>query len=361
MLQPDVKVSCETIAGNYGFPAKVNFHAKLEVKVSSKTPAGKPDFLVKPLAPLAQPNSETTSEILTWNDTFQAKDNFPATGKETQSIPHRDTLAGILNLPEKPTSPSDSYTVTKEEEKDWIFKNASFLHRNESTKGSSSRRLKHKLTVIGLPETQNSGYLSCKFRPNVRPKQPLFIPKRTASPLREPSSPKVSCLGSIKLRRSQKQRRRTVKEAVPPPSPTRKPGFWSRVKRLIRFSRRKKDSSQIPAVVGHFPAQEGEIPAIVCQIPASSPPRLSELKRFVSGRKAASMGVLDFEMAKYAERLEDFGEMEVSDRKENIGEIGLSERKKYSGEIWRRRLRTAPPTLVAPYDGAWKDSGPASI
>ncbi|KAM7262661.1 hypothetical protein ACFE04_000344 [Oxalis oulophora] len=139
-----------------------------------------------------------------------------------------ETIANdVQQLPEnQPDFPPESFWLSKDAEYDWFDRNA-FYERKDSHKANNSANLNpglnpnpsstsqrfglhSKASIIGLPKTQkNTVYVEAKNR---KPGTIRLFPKRTASAhktgpsVREPGSPKVSCMGRVRSKRDQKRR-----------------------------------------------------------------------------------------------------------------------------------------------------------
>ncbi|KAK4377754.1 hypothetical protein RND71_004050 [Anisodus tanguticus] len=164
-----------------------------------------------------------------------------------------NTAAGEKELP--PDFPPESICLSKDAELDWFDRNA-FLERKESAKGnsnvtpnlhSSSQRLPLTLktttktsTFFGLPKSSSVDSKRKTCKPvNIR----FFPTKRSESALKavsepEPVSPKVSCMGRV---RSKKSRRREPEKICEIKLERSKTGFYSRVLSIFRFNRRKDE------------------------------------------------------------------------------------------------------------------------
>lgn len=218
------------------------------------------------------------------------------------------------DLPEIPSDfPPESFWLSKDAEYDWFERNAVY-ERKKSTKGnsnvnqnpnsnSSSQRFS-KAAIIGLPKTQKSCFVNAKFRRNSPAKNIRFFPKRSAStlksavPMTEPSSPKVSCMGRVRSKRDRSRRlrnsRRSAEAELAKSKSTsrRKPGLWTSFRSMFRSRCRHQK------VVGTDQRQrEAESPprssvtARVSNVSANEPPGLGGMMRFTSGRRSESWGV----------------------------------------------------------------------
>ncbi|XP_010515744.1 PREDICTED: uncharacterized protein LOC104791525 [Camelina sativa] len=171
--------------------------------------------------------------------------------------------------------PPESYSLSKEEQLEWLNDNA-FLERKESQKrnsstpnqnpnpNSSSQRvsLKSKASIIGLPKPQKTCFNEAKKRRNCRIARTLMIPKRIGSRLKsdpslpEPSSPKVSCIGRVRSKRDRSRRIQRQKSGSFKDKPVRvkKPGFFASLRAIFRTGGGCKDVS------AHAPRKDAVVP-----------------------------------------------------------------------------------------------------
>ncbi|XP_052172918.1 uncharacterized protein LOC127788544 [Diospyros lotus] len=217
-----------------------------------------------------------------------------------------------------PDFPPESFWLSKDAEFDWFDRNA-FYERKDSTKGASnsgnlnphsnsssqrfSKNFRAKAAIIGLPKTQKTSYVDTTKRRNCRPPNIRLFPKRSgsvgksAAPMTEPSSPKVSCMGRVRSKRC----RRKASEATPATnarkSERRRSGLFGSCMSLFQSRRRNKPAVRTddpPATTVESPprrnvtAKSREFPVSV--EPAAEPPSLGGVKRFASGRRSMSWG-----------------------------------------------------------------------
>ncbi|XP_077235755.1 uncharacterized protein LOC143877534 [Tasmannia lanceolata] len=224
-------------------------------------------------------------------------------------------------LPENPDLPAESFRLRKDEEIDWVDRNAVF-ERKQSTKGSNSNsnanshpnsgsasqrfysHLKSKASIFGLPKLPDSGQLCKHLRRSYRPPSIRSLSKqsgKSAVTEMEPASPKVSCIGRVRPKEKKKGRRRKdqKKATEEKPAPEKK-RFWASFLAVFRLGCRHRgavecddespagcsNSNKIPVAVAKIQAKEPE--------PESDPPCLAGLKRFASGRRAESWGDVGF-------------------------------------------------------------------
>ncbi|KAI3857186.1 hypothetical protein MKW98_010600 [Papaver atlanticum] len=224
-----------------------------------------------------------------------------------------------------PDYPSESFCLSKEEELDWVDRNA-FYERKDSTKGKSNsttahhnhsssatsqrfslNSIKSKSSIIGLPKAPQN---TCKFRHASNGKTPTnvrFFPKRSRSKSSvqdaEPSSPKVSCIGRVRSRRQRlrqlsRQRSATVTTTTVKPSKTK---FWMSFKSVLCL--RCRDNRAVNIADGgstetaSTPSQKSEkrrkSSSDSGTSVAAEPHGMNDLKRFASGRRYDSLGVND--------------------------------------------------------------------
>lgn len=249
--------------------------------------------------------------------------------------PVKDDLNAEEKEPEVPPDfPPESFWLSKDAEFDWFDRNA-FLERKQSMKGigpnptnlnipgsnSNSQRfsttLKTKASIIGLPKTQKASFVDSKRRTckpaNIR----LFPAKRSESTLKsasvtEPSSPKVSCMGRVRSKRSRRRssekkskKREKSLERSRSSSEKRKTGFCSRLLSIFRSGRNHKKparSSTEKALGSRIeepvkPLRKSKSVGVgktrgapVGVEPVSELAGLGGMKRFASGRRSESWG-----------------------------------------------------------------------
>lgn len=197
----------------------------------------------------------------------------------------------------------DSFLLSKQAEFDWVDRNAIF-ERKESTKpnvtyhsnsnSSSQRVLKSKAALIGLPKTQKNNLFDkrrCKPT-NVR----LFPPKRSQSieksraQMKEPSSPKVSCIGRVRSKRSRcRQRSEHANSEVKTKSETKK-GFCANFLSFLKSDRRDKSSVKTENLsVKSKKRKDDNNKSMVMNDAAMQVPGLGGMTRFASGRRSCEM------------------------------------------------------------------------
>ncbi|KAH7671370.1 Calcium/calmodulin-dependent protein kinase protein [Dioscorea alata] len=215
-------------------------------------------------------------------------------------------------VPDDPDLPVESFEVRIGDEIDWVDLNAVY-DRDDSTKGntnpksqhsssapptcdrrrSNSQRfsgnLKPKAPIIGLPnKLQYSGYLgrSTRRAPNSR-----IFPKKGGKgsmPEHEPGSPKVSCIGKV-LSEREKERRRIRRRESREERRGGGKGFWASL--LCCFSADR--GTAVECIEEESPVPSGNIPEPARRSSAANAadaPSLGAMKRFSSGRRAASWG-----------------------------------------------------------------------
>ncbi|KAJ8639916.1 hypothetical protein MRB53_016610 [Persea americana] len=206
----------------------------------------------------------------------------------------RRVVCETLIDPER-DNPAESFRLPAENEIDWVDRNA-VLYRNESTKSgaivlnpiitsnsnsnSNSKRFKSKASIIGLPKRPDSAQLRLSSRrhccrpPNIR----LFPIPAVA----EPESPKVSCIGRIRSRKAKDSGRL---------------GFWARFVAVFSCHRKISAEGAVPELESGTEkgSSEKRVPVAACQILAGEAtlPGLGGMKKFVSGRRAESWGLVE--------------------------------------------------------------------
>lgn len=213
--------------------------------------------------------------------------------------------------------PPESYSVSKEAELEWFNENA-FFERKGSQKGisssthnpnsnSSSQRvsLKSKTSIIRLPKPQKTCFNEVTKRRNCRIARTLMIPKRIGSRLKsEPSSPKVSCIGTVRSkrdrsRRIQRQKSGRTDSFKDKPVPVKKPGFFATFRAIFRTG---GGCINLSATGAHAPQRDVAIPGrssgdIRGRLPPeevgkSSPPRMSiTSRRSIDGEEPVLPGL----------------------------------------------------------------------
>lgn len=256
---------------------------------------------------------------------------------EEQGLPGKDEHIPVEDVP--PDFPPESFWLSKDAEFDWFDRNA-FLERKESTKGgiavssnsnpapssnSNSQRfsmnLKSKASIIGLPKTQKPNFIDCKRRNN-KPANVQLFPKRSQSAgksalgMVEPSSPKVSCMGRVRSKRSRRRsaehsrkKEKSVGRSRSDDHEKRRKGLYSRVLSMFGGRRDKKTgrSRSDKVQVQESTTVEEEAPRRSAAFkmrefpigtePAIEPPALGGMKKFASGRRSGSWSTDDFDVA----------------------------------------------------------------
>ncbi|KAL8094889.1 hypothetical protein AgCh_036416 [Apium graveolens] len=219
----------------------------------------------------------------------------------------------------------ESFCLSKDAEFDWFDRNA-FLERKESTRGntvssnqsnSNSLRFSHNLksksktaALIGLPKTQKNTFCEKRRCKNIRlfpPKRPESVGKSTAQ-MNEPSSPKVSCIGRVRSKRSRNRKPVTkgVKSEKPvvrsePDREEKKIGFCGGFLLLFRSDRRLTDRAGVKSEDSSVKSSSHRKKnrskrcenVMVSDEPVSEPAGLGGMKRFVSGRRAETWGEVE--------------------------------------------------------------------
>ncbi|PKA47548.1 hypothetical protein AXF42_Ash014744 [Apostasia shenzhenica] len=234
---------------------------------------------------------------------------------------------------EDPYMPAESFQVRIGEEIDWTDINAVY-ERDDSTKGntnpkshhanqphpSSSQRfsgnLKAKAPIIGLPnKIQHSGYLGRSGRrpPNGRifPKKRRAGGRKSAVPLAEPGSPKVSCFGKV-LSDREKERKHHRRG----PSPAREVtaateeeqgmsrstsgGFWPKISaflccvrpdtRELKEEGEEEEESTASEKAVPWSGRPSAVDLVEEETAAVPPAGLGMMRRFSSGRRPPSWG-----------------------------------------------------------------------
>lgn len=241
-----------------------------------------------------------------------------------------------------PDFPPESFWLSKDAEFDWFDRNA-FYERKDSQKGnsapnstnlnpnlnrngnsSSQRRKSTKPSIFGLPtKPQQSCFVDAKNRKHCKAESTRLFPKRSGSysksgvALVEPSSPKVSCIGRVRSKKSRSRRLRNRQNSVklekvkkekkaekPKPSPPlektaekRRSGFFSSFRSIFRSHGKSRETHAPPVetseIFPRFPPVDSD--EISIESPPSPPRRsvetvsLGGMKRFSSGRRFESL------------------------------------------------------------------------
>ncbi|GFQ01529.1 hypothetical protein PHJA_002296800 [Phtheirospermum japonicum] len=230
--------------------------------------------------------------------------------------------------------PPESFWLSKDAEYDWFDRNA-FYERKDSTRGNSmnlnpgsnsnsqrfSGNLKSKASIIGLPKSQKATFVGTKRR-MCRPANIKMFPKRTESvgksttPV-EPGSPKVSCMGRVRSKRSRRRSNSLRRSEKAHGVEKQKTGFYSKVMGMFRSKKchRKPSRSgsrkvvevlmEKQAVVGSLRKSKSVTVKVreisVSDQPTAEPPGLGGMKRFASVRRSGSWTSEDFNLAVSAE------------------------------------------------------------
>ncbi|KAL1821255.1 hypothetical protein ACET3Z_016124 [Daucus carota] len=215
-----------------------------------------------------------------------------------------------------PDFPAESFWLSQDAEFDWFDRNA-FLERKESTRGNIcsatnqsnnttsqrfAKQLNSKAAILGMPNTQKSNHVDNKRRQSKAPIMRLFPSKRSESikstaGIAEPSSPKVSCIGRVRSKKSRSRRRKVTVKAVVERTRSadevkKKKGFYSGLMSLFRSDRKctNKGSVRIsePVVKSVSRKKKCEDPIQERCESACEPVGLGGMTRFVSGRRSES-------------------------------------------------------------------------
>ncbi|CAL0309967.1 unnamed protein product [Lupinus luteus] len=247
-----------------------------------------------------------------------------------------ETLSDDHESETHPHSPPESIWLSRDEEFDWLDRNA-VCERKESTKGNSnsdpnytnlnpnpnsqsnsrrfSSKLKSKASIIGLPKPQKPSLIEIKRRRRRNYNSTTLFPKGSASvlksesSLKEPSSPKVSCTGKIKSmrdrnRRLRNSRRCTISEPV---RTGRKRCLFESFLAIFRCGLEEKPEKKTGSGIS---VKEKEVTkprdgvndcSFVTSISSNNvwegePPGLAQMNRFACGRRSESSGVGESEI-----------------------------------------------------------------
>ncbi|XP_077234464.1 uncharacterized protein LOC143876662 [Tasmannia lanceolata] len=236
-----------------------------------------------------------------------------------------ETLIDGEPLPENPDFPAkapdlpaESFRLRKDEEIDWVDRNAVF-ERKQSTRGNSnsnsisnsnlgpnsgsaSQRFyshsKSKASILGLPKLPDSGQLCQHLRRSYLPASIRIFPKQSGKSVvteMEPASPKVSCIGRVRPKEKKKGRRRKDQKKATEEKPVpEKKTFWASFLAVFRLGCRHRGAVECDDESPAGYSNSNKIPVVGAKIlvkepePQSDPPGLTGLKRFASGRRAGS-------------------------------------------------------------------------
>ncbi|KAL1822548.1 hypothetical protein DCAR_0310366 [Daucus carota subsp. sativus] len=193
----------------------------------------------------------------------------------------------------------DSILLSRNAEFDWLDRNA-VLERKDSAKRnaairnnskSSSQRFakKPKAVIIGLPKTQKNNQFDMRRSKvtNVR----LFPPKRSESiekaraQMKEPSSPKVSCVGRVRSKRSRRRRPEAEEKA----KQGKKKGFCANLLALFGLNRGDRSVIKADGLSGTCKKKARENKESVGRNEVVMAPGLGGMARFSSGRRSYEM------------------------------------------------------------------------
>ncbi|XP_010266059.1 PREDICTED: uncharacterized protein At1g76070-like [Nelumbo nucifera] len=160
----------------------------------------------------------------------------------------------------------------------------------------------------------------------------------------EPTSPKVSCIGQIKLKKKKKKIPRSKSKRVAPPPPQGSSSTSSSPPEV-----KKKPSSAIRNIFRGVRTGKKAIVSVMKPPVADKTPSLSQMKRFSSGRNAfANFDWRDHVLSNHPDKQKD-----ESDEEDEIiishsapilvggGDVALEPKKEIN--LWKRRT-VAPPT-----------------
>ncbi|KAK4749920.1 hypothetical protein SAY87_027369 [Trapa incisa] len=239
-----------------------------------------------------------------------------------------------------------SFWLSKDEEFDWMDRNALY-ERKESTKGnsSSSTNLHHPSSaststsqrfslnrkskasiIIGLPKPQKPSFAGPTNRRNAKSANTRLFPKPSGSTVKsaprlvEPPSPKVSCMGRVRSKKKDRLRRQrsrqrsrsldrtapTASNAKAKPPGRKKAGLFSSFLCIFRSGKKAGTESEHHALRKGSASRSSSEPAVVPttrdireRLPPhelNAPPRrsvtegephsLGTMSRFSSGRRS---------------------------------------------------------------------------
>ncbi|KAF8113704.1 hypothetical protein N665_0046s0053 [Sinapis alba] len=159
----------------------------------------------------------------------------------------------------------------------------------------------------------------------------------------EPTSPKVSCIGQIKLAKSSKcpETKNRERKKLKPASSCQGKGNWSKLKRLFSMGSRKPNYTAVSA------ARE---PPPISAVEAVTAPSLCKMKKFASSRETLAGYDWTVEI-KREESRSDHRRVYSSDDKETMipcavsTPLTLCSRQKSEVNLWKRRTMDRPKPL----------------
>ncbi|KAE9590821.1 hypothetical protein Lal_00022992 [Lupinus albus] len=230
------------------------------------------------------------------------------------------TLADDHESETHPDSPPESIWLSRDEEYDWVDRNAVY-ERKESTKGNSnsdpnytnqsnSRRFSSKLmskaSIIGLPKPQKPSFIEAKKRRCRNSSSTTLFPKGSAtigksvSSLKEPSSPKVSCMGRVRSMRDRNRNMRNSRRCTnsEPVRTGRKHRFFKSFLGIFGCGLEEKQEKKTGSGIS---VNEKKVTKLWDSVNNGSfgsvePPSLGQMNRFASGRRSESCGVGESEI-----------------------------------------------------------------
>ncbi|OIV92213.1 hypothetical protein TanjilG_31132 [Lupinus angustifolius] len=245
-----------------------------------------------------------------------------------------ETIAHDHESETHPDSPPESIWLSRDEEYDWVDRNAVY-ERKESTKGNSnsdpnytnlnrnpnnqsnsrrfSSKFKSKASIIGLPKPQKPSLIETKRRRRRNSCSTTLFPKGSASvgksvsSLKEPSSPKVSCTGKVRSMRDRNRRLRNSRRSTnsEPVRTGRKPRFFESFLAIFRCGLEEKPEKKTGSAISVGSVNEKKVMkprysvndcSYVTSISRNSvlegePPGLGQMNRLACGRRSESSGV----------------------------------------------------------------------
>ncbi|XAR69751.1 Calcium/calmodulin-dependent protein kinase [Bertholletia excelsa] len=223
----------------------------------------------------------------------------------------------------EPDLPPESFWLSRGAEYDWFDRNA-FYERKESMKANSSptstnlnpglnpssasssqrfsMNLKSKAAIIGLPKTQTN-FVDTTNRRSSKPANIRLFPKKSepvgkSGSVKEPTSPKVSCMGRVRSKRGRLRSSQQEASATKPDHGRRRARIY---RRLVIPAEKERDgrntrATRFGGMTRFASGRRSETwgtGGTAEPAETAGPPGLGGMMRFASGRRSESWGAVD--------------------------------------------------------------------
>ncbi|XAR69749.1 Calcium/calmodulin-dependent protein kinase [Bertholletia excelsa] len=223
----------------------------------------------------------------------------------------------------EPDLPPESFWLSRGAEYDWFDRNA-FYERKESMKANSSptstnlnpglnpssasssqrfsMNLKSKAAIIGLPKTQTN-FVDTTNRRSSKPANIRLFPKKSepvgkSGSVKEPTSPKVSCMGRVRSKRGRLRSSQQEASATKPDHGRRRARIYRRLVSIFRSGRRTEPEVKVSEVIPSIESPPRRSVTVETRQPpqdiepaaTAEPPGLGGMTRFASGRRSETWG-----------------------------------------------------------------------